>query len=44
MSNATSQTGTKGSPRRISLDSWAVLSALIAAALVRFGLIHRIPW
>jgi hypothetical protein len=43
MSNATSEIGTKGA-RRISLDSWAVLSALIAAALVRFGLIHRIPW
>ena len=43
MSNATPQTGTKGTTR-ISLDSWAVLSALIAAALVRFGLIHRIPW
>ena len=43
MSNATSETGTKGA-RQISLDSWAVLSALIAAALVRFGLIHRIPW
>ncbi|HKE07468.1 MAG TPA: hypothetical protein VKB48_06540 [Candidatus Acidoferrum sp.] len=43
MGNTTSETATKGS-RRISLDSWAVLSALIAAALVRFGLIHRIPW
>jgi hypothetical protein len=43
MSNPTSQTDRKGPPR-ISLDSWAVLSALVAAALIRFGLIHRIPW
>jgi len=43
MSNEISPSRTKGSTR-ISLDSWAVLSALIAATLVRFGLIHRIPW
>ncbi len=29
---------------RISLDTWAVLLALAAAALIRFGLIHHIPW
>jgi hypothetical protein len=43
MSNANSQTQTKSSPR-ISLDTWAVLLSLAAAALIRFGLIHRIPW
>ncbi len=29
---------------RISLDTWAVLLALAAVALIRFGLIHHIPW
>ena len=29
---------------RLSLDEWAVLVALAAAVLIRFGLIHRIPW
>jgi hypothetical protein len=43
MSSANSQTQTK-SPPRISLDAWAVLIALAAAVLIRFGLIHRIPW
>lgn len=28
----------------LSLDTWAVLLALLAAALVRFGLIPRVPW
>jgi hypothetical protein len=30
--------------RRISLDSWAVLLALAAALLVRFGIVKSIPW
>jgi hypothetical protein len=30
--------------RKISLDTWAVLIALAAAALIRFGLIPSIPW
>lgn len=29
---------------RITLDEWAVFAALTAAVLIRFGLIHRIPW
>jgi hypothetical protein len=29
---------------RFSLDTWAVLVALFAAALIRFGLIPRVPW
>ncbi|HEY8715709.1 MAG TPA: hypothetical protein VIM00_10030 [Candidatus Acidoferrum sp.] len=29
---------------RISLDTWAVVAALVAALLVRIGVIHRIPW
>lgn len=43
MSSENSRTATKSAPRR-SLDAWAVLLALAAAALIRFGLIHRIPW
>jgi hypothetical protein len=31
-------------PRKISLDTWAVLIALAAAALIRFGLLRSIPW
>jgi hypothetical protein len=36
-------TAAKPAPR-LSLDTWAVLLALAAAALIRFGLIHHIPW
>ncbi len=32
------------STARISLDTWAVLLALAAVALIRFGLIQKIPW
>ncbi len=31
-------------PRRVSLDTWAVLLALAAALLVRFGIVKSIPW
>ena len=35
----------KSSPlRRVSLDSWAVLLALAAAVLVRFGILKTVPW
>jgi hypothetical protein len=30
--------------RKISLDTWAVIFALVAAALVRAGVIKHIPW
>jgi hypothetical protein len=30
--------------RRVSLDTWAVLLALAAALLVRFGIVKAIPW
>lgn len=42
-----SDQNTKASTRsglRITLDEWAVLAALAAAVLIRFGVIHRIPW
>ncbi len=29
---------------KLSLDTWAVLLALLAAALVRFGVLPHIPW
>ena len=30
--------------RKISLDTWAVLIALAAATLIRFGLFPSVPW
>jgi hypothetical protein len=30
--------------RRISLDTWAVLLSLLAALLVRAGVLKVIPW
>jgi hypothetical protein len=32
------------STRRISLDSWAVLVALIAALLIRIGVFKSVAW
>ena len=29
---------------RLSLDTWAVIVALLAAALIHFGMIPPIPW
>jgi len=43
MSDQQTQSTTKAA-LRFTLDTWAVLIALLAAALIRFGLIHRIPW
>jgi hypothetical protein len=33
-----------GRPWKLSLDSWAVVLALLAALLVRAGVFKRIPW
>jgi hypothetical protein len=30
--------------RLLSLDSWAVLAALLAALLIRAGVFTRVPW
>jgi hypothetical protein len=30
--------------RKLSLDTWAVLLALLVAALIRFGVIPHVPW
>ena len=43
MSNAPPQSNFTTTPR-LSLDAWAVFLALLAAALIRAGVIHRIPW
>lgn len=29
---------------RLSIDSWAVLLALLAALLIRAGVLARVPW
>jgi hypothetical protein len=29
---------------RLSLDTWAVIVALVAALLIRAGIITRVPW
>jgi hypothetical protein len=29
---------------RLSLDTWAVIIALLSAALIRFGVLPRVPW
>jgi hypothetical protein len=29
---------------RVSLDTWAVVLALAAALLVRFGVLKTVPW
>jgi hypothetical protein len=44
MSNTNSNNNDAKIAPRLSLDAWAVLLSLAAAALIRFGLIHRIPW
>ncbi|HKW33830.1 MAG TPA: hypothetical protein VJN92_12555 [Candidatus Acidoferrum sp.] len=34
----------KSAKWRLSLDSWAVVLALLAALLVRAGILKHIPW
>jgi hypothetical protein len=29
---------------KLSLDTWAVLTALVAATLIRLGVIPHVPW
>ncbi len=43
MSDTQSQSKSTTAPR-LSLDAWAVFLALLAAALIRAGVVHRIPW
>lgn len=50
MNETTSEVGTekqnaaKPSPRRLSLDSWAVILGLAQAALVRLGVLKHVAW
>ncbi|HTA57266.1 MAG TPA: hypothetical protein VK805_03875 [Candidatus Baltobacteraceae bacterium] len=37
-------TGGPGNRWRLSLDSWAVLLALLIALLVRTGVFKHVPW
>jgi hypothetical protein len=30
--------------RRLSLDEWAVIAALVLALLVRTGILRQVPW
>jgi hypothetical protein len=43
MTDTQPKTVAKSAPS-ISLDTWAVIFALLAAILIRTGLIHRVPW
>ena len=43
MSTPESKAVAKPTPR-FSLDTWAVILALLAAALIRFGLLPHVPW
>ena len=42
--SATSQPLPEPKKRLLSLDTWAVLLALVAALLIRTGVLTRIPW
>ena len=39
-------TGNVGEERRprISLDTWAVVFSLVAALLIKFGVLKHVPW
>jgi len=43
MSSPNAEAATRSAPK-ISLDTWAVILALVAAALIRFGVIPKVPW
>lgn len=38
------QNETRPVPRRLSLDSWAVILGLLLAALVRLGVLKHVAW
>jgi hypothetical protein len=42
--SAEANTVKNGSSWRLSLDSWAVVVALLAALLVRTGVFKHVPW
>jgi len=43
MSNPNTEASARSAPK-LSLDTWAVIVALVAAALIRFGIIPHVPW
>jgi len=43
MSDPKFQVAARSAPK-LSLDTWAVILALVAAALIRFGVIPKVPW
>ena len=43
MPDSNTQVASRSAPK-LSLDTWAVIVALVAAALIRFGVIPRVPW
>jgi len=43
MSNPNTEVSLR-SAAKLSLDTWAVIVALVAAALIRFGIIPHVPW
>jgi hypothetical protein len=43
MANPQSKAVAKPVPK-LTLDTWAVVLALLAAALIRFGLFPHVPW
>jgi hypothetical protein len=40
----TQEAGAAVKAKRLSLDTWAVLLALVLAALVRAGVFKHVPW
>jgi len=43
MPSANQQVAARSAPK-LSLDTWAVILALALAALIRFGVIPKVPW
>jgi hypothetical protein len=43
MPDSNAQAASRSTPK-LSLDTWAVIVALVVAALIRFGLIPHVPW
>jgi hypothetical protein len=42
--SAEANAGKTGSRWKLSIDTWAVLVALVAALLIRAGVFKHIPW
>lgn len=42
--SAEEKTVRAGSRWKLSLDTWAVLAAFLAALLIRLGVLKQVPW